>query len=77
MFKQDTGLGKARIDRFLNMSHGVGALIFYWVLPSSGIPESRITVQRLTETEKSTDTMKLRIEKYNKKIRKRFKKKYN
>ena len=36
----------------------------YWILPSSGIPISCTTVQRLTELEKKTDEWISKMEQY-------------
>ena len=47
-FKEDAGLGETKIGRFLGVSHHTGSLMSYWVLPASGIPMSRTTVQRVT-----------------------------
>jgi hypothetical protein len=44
-FKEDAGLGEIKLGRFLGVSHHVGSLMSYWVLPASGIPISRTTVQ--------------------------------
>jgi hypothetical protein len=62
--KEDAGLGKIQLGRFLNVSHSVGSLMSHWVLPVSGAPMSRTTVQRVTELEKSTDVNKARIVKF-------------
>ena len=44
----------------------------YWVLPKSGIPISRTTVQRVTHLETQTDANKKRFEHYDKEINERF-----
>ena len=54
-FKEDSGLGETKLARFLGVSHQVGSLISYWVLPASGIPMSRTTVQRVTNLESQTE----------------------
>ena len=50
-FKEDAGLGKTKLARFLGVSHQVGSLMSYWVLPAIGIPMSRTKVQRVTNIE--------------------------
>ena len=50
-FKQDSGLGKIYIGRWLGVSHKTGQLMSYWILPQSGIPISCVTVLRLTNLE--------------------------
>ena len=47
-FREDAVLGDTKLGRFLGVSHSVGSLVSYWVLPSSGIPIARTTVQRVT-----------------------------
>ena len=47
-FREDAILGDTKLGRFLGVSHSVGSLVSYWVLPSSGIPIARTTVQRVT-----------------------------
>jgi hypothetical protein len=72
-FKPDAGIGEIKIGRFLDVSHNIGSLMSYWILPVSGIPISRTTVQRMTELEKSTDVNKARIVKFDEEIAERFK----
>lgn len=54
-FKEDAGLGEVKLGRFLGVSHDIGSLMSYWVLPVSGIPISRTTVQRVTNLEAQTE----------------------
>ena len=49
VFIEEAGLGEAKIGKFLGIASGIGSLMAYWVLPDTGIPEVRSTVQRLTE----------------------------
>ena len=72
-FKQEAGIGETRLGRFLGISHHVGSLMSYWVLPDSGIPESRTTVQRVTIPESQTETNIARFAAYDSKIAARFK----
>jgi hypothetical protein len=62
-FKEDAGVGEIELGRFLDISHSVGSLMSYNILPRSGIPVSRTTVQRVTKLEKETETNKARIAK--------------
>ena len=48
----------------------------YWILPASGIPVSRTTVQRVTYLEKCTNAIKQGFKVYDKAIKERFHKKY-
>jgi hypothetical protein len=72
-FKEDAGIGEIKIGRFLDVSHSVGTLMSYHILPCSGIPISRTTVQRMTELEKTTDVNKARIAKFDQDVAERFK----
>jgi hypothetical protein len=72
-FKENAGLGETQLGRFLGVDHAVGSLMGYKILPISGIPVSRITVQRVTELEKSTEANKAGIASYDNAIATRFK----
>ena len=61
-FKEDAGLGETKLGRFLGVSHNVGSLMSYWILPVSRIPISRTTVQRVTNLESQTEQCKKRFE---------------
>ena len=60
-YRQNAGLGKIEVGRWLGVSHRVGKLMSYWILPESGIVMSCTTVQRLTNLEKQTDEYKKRM----------------
>ena len=51
-YKSNAGVGSPDLGRWLGVSHRVGPIMSYWVLPRSGIPISCTTVQRLTNLEK-------------------------
>ena len=51
VFRNNAGVGPSQIGRWLGVSHKVGQLMSYWILPVSGIPISCVTVQRLTNLE--------------------------
>ena len=53
-FKEDAGLVETKLGRFLEASHHIGYLMSYWVLPSSGIPMLRTTVQQVINLESQT-----------------------
>ena len=72
-YKSDAGIGETKLARFLGISHRVGSLMSYWVLPDSGIPESRTTVQRVTVPESFTEANITRFKQYDEKIAARFK----
>jgi hypothetical protein len=39
-YRSNAGLGEVEIARWLGVSHRVGRLMSYWILPESGIPIS-------------------------------------
>ena len=57
-YKEDTGLGETKIERFLGPSHQVGSFMSYWIIRDSGIPVSWTTVQHITYLETCIDTNK-------------------
>src|SRR6056300_696374 len=61
-FRTDVGLGTNEIGRWLGVSHRVGPLMTYWVLPKSGIPISTDTVQAIPEAEQATEAVKEQME---------------
>ena len=72
IFRSNAGLGEAELGKWLGVSHRVGRLMSYWILPLSGIPVSATTVQRLTNDERNTDEMKSRMQQYEEKLAKLF-----
>ena len=58
VFRTNAGMGELELGRWLGVSHRVGQMMSYWVLPKSGIPISCTTVQRLTNLEKQTKEKK-------------------
>ena len=60
-YKQNAGLGEPQIGRWLGVSHRVGPLMSYWILPKSGIPISCVTVQPLSFVDQQTDENKERM----------------
>ena len=71
-YRQNAGLGKVEIGRWLGVSHKVGKLMAYWILPESGIVLSCTTVQRITNLEKQTDSYKERMAEYQKALEKKW-----
>jgi hypothetical protein len=72
-YKQNAGLGKIEIGKWLGVSHRVGKLIPYWILPESGIAISCTTVQRVTHLEKQTGEYKKRMSDFQKKLEGKWK----
>ena len=60
------------MGRWLGVSHKIGPLMSYWVLPISGIPISCVTVQRITNTESTKEEIILMSSKYDNAIEERM-----
>ncbi|CAJ1970258.1 unnamed protein product, partial [Cylindrotheca closterium] len=58
------GLGVNHIGQWLGVSHRVGPMMTYWVLPKSGIPISVNTVQMVTNAEQQTDSIKQQMQRW-------------
>ena len=69
LYQGNAGLGEIELARWLGVSHRVGRLMSYWILPESGIPVSATTVQRMTNDERSTDEMRSRMTQYEDKLK--------
>ena len=72
LYRSNAGLGEVEVAKWLGVSHRVGRLMSYWLLPESGIPISATTVQRMTNDEKSTEEMQKRMEQYEESLRSTF-----
>jgi hypothetical protein len=72
LYRSNAGLGEVEVARWLGVSHRVGRLMSYWLLPQSGIPISATTVQRMTNDEKLTEEMQKRMEQYEESLRSIF-----
>ena len=71
-FKSNGGVSGAEIGRWLGVSHLVGPLMSYWILPKSGIPISCTTVQRMPLNEFSQDEIQRQIAEYESGLEKRL-----
>ena len=72
-FRTNGGIAEPKIGRWLGVSHKVGPLMSYWILPESGIPISCVTVQRITNAELARDETKSLAKKYDATIDERMK----
>ena len=72
LYRSNAGLGEVEVARWLGVSHRVGRLMSYWLLPESGIPVSATTVQRMTNDERSTDEMQKRMAQYEERMKRTF-----
>ena len=71
-FKSNGGVGGAEIGRWLGVSHQVGPLMSYWILPKSRILISCTTVQRMPLNEFSRDEIQKQIAEYESGLEKRL-----
>ena len=60
------------LARWIGIAHRVGQAMCYWVLPSSGVPIARTTIQALTSLELKTETCQTQIRQLDEKIRAKF-----
>jgi hypothetical protein len=72
LYRSNAGLGEVEVARWLGVSHRVGRLMSYWLLPGSGIPISATTVQRMTNDEKSTEEMQKYMIQYDERLKNTF-----
>ena len=72
VFKPNAGVGAPELGRWLGISHRIGQMMSYWILPESGIPISCSTVQRLTQLEQQTDEWKGRMASFTEAVTKRL-----
>jgi hypothetical protein len=70
--KTNAGVAPPELGRWLGVSHRVGQLMSYWILPPSGIPISCTTVQRLTQVEQQTDEWRQRMNKFTENLKDKF-----
>ena len=71
-FREDAGIGPTQVGRWLGVAYGYGSLMNYWILPPSGIPETRTTVQRITHVEANLEAHKEKFLAYDAKIATQF-----
>jgi hypothetical protein len=60
-YKDNAGVGDNSCGQWLGVSHRIGSLMSYWILPKSGKVISRTTVQRMTSSEMETTEVKDRM----------------
>ena len=72
MFKQNAGVDAPKLGRWLGVSHRIGQLTTYWIIPASGIPISCGTVQLLTVLEEQTAEWKAIISVFEEGLEQKF-----
>ena len=68
VYRSNAGLGEPELGRWIGVSHKIGQLMSFWVLPISGIPISCVTVQPLTKAEMQLDEYKSQMKLFDEKI---------
>jgi len=58
--------------RWIGIAHRVGQAMCYWVLPITGIPIARTTIQEVTKEELNSSEVKRLMEVYDKEIEEKF-----
>jgi len=58
--------------RWIGIAHRVGQAMCYWVLPITGIPIARTTIQEVTKEELNSSEVKRLVEVYDKEIEEKF-----
>ena len=67
-YRNNAGLGVPQVGQWLGVSHRVGHLMSYWILPETGIPVFCTTLQRITNLEKQTGEYKARMKDFDVKL---------
>ena len=60
-YQNNEGLGEISLGMWIGVSYKVGQFISYWILTISGNPISCTKVQRIKESEKHTNTYKVKM----------------
>jgi len=60
------------LARWIGIAHRVGQAMCYWLLPKSGIPIARTTIQAISEMELSQDNIKEQLKDYDEVIRQKL-----
>ena len=64
--------GSRRLGRWIGIAHRIGSDLCYWVLPETGVPMARTTVQHVTELDLKTDEIKEKVKVFESKLRERL-----
>lgn len=72
LFKENAGFGETKLGRMLGISHRVGQMMSYWILPISCTVISCTTVQRLTLLDQQQDVYKERCKHFDTTIKERL-----
>ena len=72
LYKDNAGFGDTKLGRMLGVSHRVGPMMSYWILPISCHIISCTTVQRLTLLDQQTEIYKERCKHFNTTVQERL-----
>ena len=61
------------LGRWIGIAHQIGSDLCYWVLPETGVPMARTTVQHVTELDLQMDEIKEKVNAFESKLRERLK----
>ena len=70
--RNNAGIGVPEVGRWLSVSHRVGHLMSYCILPESVIPVTCTTLQRMTNLEKQTYEYKARMKEFDVKLEQKW-----
>jgi hypothetical protein len=59
---------RKRIARWIGIAHRIGQAMCYWLLPESGIPIARTSIQAITQDELATHTIQAQLQSYDAQI---------
>lgn len=51
-----------KIARWIGVAHKIGQAMCFWIIPSSGIPIARSTIQKISPNDLMTDQVKMEIQ---------------
>ena len=72
LYRTNAGLGQPELGKWLGVSHRVGQLMPYWILPILGIPISCTTVQQLTNLERETEENRRRMNEFQRALERKW-----
>ena len=61
--------GSRRLGRWIGIAHQIGSDLCYWVLPETGVPMARTTVQHVPELDLQMDEIKEKVKAFESKRR--------
>jgi len=56
------------IGRWIGIAHRIGQALCFWILPKSGVPIARTTIQAISKADLQTDSIKAMLEEYDQAI---------